>query len=270
MAEPESKIPISFKLEGSPRDQGLVRFSDFATFVEGTLATLRALEREATNAAQAQIEYRVTQLEISSAAFALEAIDDPTTRETEKIIAARLVEGLAAVRDGLVGIAAFDPSVRNGLSKMLSPLRRGVQSVSALIGDTPVTLVGRAAAKIRLAEVFEESAAVGSFSGSVDALNVHGDHFFYLYPPVGPTKIKCVFSPDLLDEVKSSIKRYVTIFGLIEYAEPSAFPVRIVVDRLVAHPPAVQLPSLSSLWGISPSAGGPDEVIFVRHLRDAE
>lgn len=262
---------IAFKLEGAASDEGLVRFSDFAAFIDGALTTLRALERAETGSRHSRIEYRVTQLEIGSAVLALEPIETPELREIERRIVGRLVEGLSAVRDGLADITTFEPSVREGLNQMLAPLRDGLRSVTATVGDATIEIEGRRDRVFERAQVDEEIAAVGWFSGSVDALNVHGDHYFYLYPPAGPTRIKCIFNPALLDQVKSAVKQYTTVYGLVEYTESSPFPTRIVVDRLEAHPDEGDLPTLTQLWGTAPNLTGDiDEVTYMRLLRDAE
>ena len=263
-------MSIAFKLEGSAADDGLVRFSDFAAFVAGALTVLRSLEREMTNARQATIDYRITDLEVGSAALTLEPIGTPEQAGLDQRVAARFAEGLAAVRDGFTDLAEFSPSVRDGFAAMVAPLRRSVRSIATVIGDTTISLV-RSPAGLTVAAPAEESAAVGSFSGSVDALNVHGDHFFYLYPPAGPTKIKCVFTPALLESVRNAVKRHTTVYGLVEYSEPSSFPTRIIVERIQSHPDDDELPSLTDLWGIAPDlTGGVDEVEYVRRLRDAE
>jgi hypothetical protein len=271
MPEPADNVSIAFKLEGAAADNGLVRFSDFATFVAGALSALRSLEREMTNARTATIEYRITELEVGSASLTLEPIAAPDHPGLDQRVVERFAEGMAAVRDGLADLAPFGPAVRDAFGTMMSPLRRGVRSIAAVVGDTTISVVRSPAGAVTVTTPSEESAAVGSFSGSVDALNVHGDHFFYLYPPAGPTRVKCVYAPALLESVRNAVKRYTTVHGLVEYAEPSSFPTRIIVDRIEAHPDERDLPTLADLWGSRPDlTGGLDEVDFVRRLRDVE
>lgn len=268
MNETKSGTAIEFKLEGSSRDDGLVRFADFAAFVEGTLATLRALERAETGRRQSKIEYRITQLEVGSAVLAIEAIGIPGLEDTNRVVAAKLARGLAAVRDGVVELSAIDPRVRGAFGRMLAPLGRGVRSLTATFGDTEIAIVGRTDAALALSMANEESAAVGSFSGSIDALNVHGEHFFFLYPAAGPTRIKCVFDLSLLPKVRDAVKRYTTVHGLVEFAEPSPFPQRIIVEDIEPHPIASELPTMRSLWGKFPVlTRGLDAVEFVESLR---
>jgi hypothetical protein len=116
-----------------------------------------------------------------------------------------------------------------------------------------------------------ETFSTGSYSGFVDALNVHKEPVFYLYPTIGP-RVACQFDPQwLLDQVRGAIRRYTTVYGLLEYAEGSPFPDRLVVDRIEVNPPVSELPTLASLHGIAPQlAGGVDSVTYVRRLRDAE
>lgn len=270
MSEPETRTVIGFKLEGAPRDGGLVRFADFATFIEGALATLRALERAETKQHHAKIEYRITQLEIGSAALAIEAIHTPELSATGHVVATRLAQGLAAVRDGLGDVTALEPQVREAMTKMLAPLKRGVRSITTRFGETEVAIIGRSDTRLTLITHADESAAVGSFSGSVDALNVHGDHFFYLYPIAGPSRIKCVFDAAMLGKVRDAVKRFTTVTGLVEYAELSPFPQRIIVEDLEPHPEPSQLPTMQSLWGKYPDlTRGLDAVEFIEQVRNA-
>lgn len=270
MEEEERTTRIEFKLEGASRDEGLVRFSDFAAFVEGALATLRALERAETKSRRARIDYRITQLEVGSAVLAIEAVGGIELRQTEQRVALRFAQGLAAVRSGLDELAGIDPAVRDAMSRMLAPLGRGVKSINANVAGVTLSLTGKVPSLLPAVGAGAESAAMGSFTGSIDALNVHDEPFFYLYPAAGPSRIKCVFDVAKLEKVREAVKRFTTVSGLIEFSDASPFPQRIIVEDVVALPDAASLPDMKSLWGKYPElTRGLDAVAFVDSLRDA-
>jgi hypothetical protein len=269
MAEHDQTNAISFRLEGASRDEGLVRFADFAVFIEGTLLTLKAIERGATSKKQARVEYRVTQLEVGSAVLAIEPVTNAENHHLGAIVTTRFAQALSAVRDGVADAAGLEPAVRDAMKKMLAPLNRGVRSITANFGGTQISIAGRADDALAITKPEYQTSAVGSFSGSIDALNVHGDHFFYLYPVVGPTRVKCVFDSSLLGKVRDAVKCMTTVKGLVEYDDGNPFPQRIFVEEIQTHPAVAELPTMRSLWGKYPSlTGDVDPIAYLEEIRD--
>lgn len=115
------------------------------------------------------------------------------------------------------------------------------------------------------------SAAIGEETGFLDALNVHDELIFYLYPSGFSERVACYFTSELLDVVRPAVKHYVTVRGRMMYLPDSLFPSRVDVNALDIHAPPDKLPTLTSLIGAAPDLiGGLDSVTFVRRLRDAE
>jgi hypothetical protein len=262
---------LLFTLKGPPEDEGLVRAGDFMTFLEGVIGALRAIERGATRQKRAMLEYRITQLEIGSATIGFEPVVEGDAETLPAFVVTRFAQAFAAVRDGVADRASFDAGAFEALNKMVAPLKRGVRSITAQIDGTEISLHAGTNGKGFRLDAPVEGASLGSYAGFLDALNVHRTEVFYLYPPVGPSRVPCEFNMSLIDEVRDSLRQYVTVHGLIEYTKQSAFPARIVVDRIEINPLSKEAVRISDLWGIAPNlAGGVDSVSFVRSLRDAE
>lgn len=259
--------PLRFRLDGLQRDEGFVRAPEFLTFLGNALKVLRRLERK--RGGRTNLTYLVVELEIGSATVAFEAppVDGGASPDS---VFDDFASGFAAISNGTIDMLGYDADIVEGFSELVEPLRRNmVRSIELTHGTTDIVLshdvvpVAAIAAEI-------ETHAVGSLAGFIDALNVHRDHVFYLYPPGLPRRVACVFDRPLLDEVRMAVKRYVTVAGLLEYVEGQPFPHRITVESIDVHPPEDELPSLDSLYGIAPDlTGGVETVTYLRRLRDA-
>ena len=258
---------MEFQLEGDSKHEGLVLAQDFVAFLGSVLDVLRKLETE--RGRKPAINYRVVELEIGSAVIALEA-ESEAVRDAPEVVA-DFLEGFAAVRDRRLHLTKFAPATKQAFGELSRPLRaRHLRVIKVRSDSVSMELRQDAAAPLRDI-VGPEVHSMGALSGYVDAINVHRDSVFFLYPEVGPTRVRCVFDRTLLDEVRAALKCYVTVHGLIEYPETSPFAARVTVDRIDIHPPTNALPSLDSLHGLVPHLTGElDSVSYVRQYRDVE
>jgi hypothetical protein len=258
---------IVFRLDGSRKDNGLVLAQDFVTFLENALGVLRRLERRQTGETRRTfVSYRIVDLEIGSALVELEA-EAPEAVDVGFVFS-RFAEAVVAYRDGNLASFDFDPRTAESFENMMAPLNRSVRAIHVGVGGLDIEVVADEGRSLRLTREVE-NATVGSISGFVDAVNVHSEPVFYLYPTVGP-RVKCKFDRGILNDVRASLKRYTTAFGLLGYVEGNPYPVDIIVERVEVNPPAENLPTLRSMWGIAPElTGGLDSVSFVRQMRDA-
>lgn len=258
---------LEFQLEGDAKREGLVLAQDFVAFLGTVLDVLRKLETE--RGRKPAINYRVVELEIGSAVIALEPESDEVEDAPE--VVADFLEGVAAVRDHRLHLTRFAPATKQAFGELSRPLRASHLRLIKVRSDS-IRMELRQDAEGPLSEIVApEVHSMGALSGYIDAINVHRDPIFFLYPEVGPTRVRCVFDRTLLDEVRAALKCYVTVHGLIEYPETSPFATRVAVDRIDIHPPTSALPSLDSLQGSVPRLTGDlDSVSYVRQYRDAE
>ena len=258
---------LEFHLDGDPRDDGLVRAADFVSFLSSVLAALRRLELE--RGEKRASGYRIVDLDLGSATVALEpdVMESPHALQ----ILGDFVEGVAAARDGTLDRQPFQPETRRAFLKLLEPLKKNhLRSIVIRADSVNVELRTDTAESIRIFSG-PEIHAVGELTGFIDAINVHRESVFFLYPLIGPTRVRCQFDRQMLDQVRSSLKRYVSVFGLIEYPEGSPFAARITVDRIEVHPDENDLISPESLFGSLPHlTGGVDSVAYVRRVRDEQ
>lgn len=260
-------VTVSFHLEGSRQDGGLVRMQDFVDWLDHVLVCLRRLERSRQN--PAETVYKITKLSASSAAVTLEAESETDRHTTARAVVTDFLKGAQAVEKGQVSRLPFDTETKAAFATLAAPLRRQLRRVTITSGSTKISLKPEQAIAAP-SQPKIESISVSSYSGFIDALNVHSDPIFYLYPTAGPNRIPCAFDTALLDDLRQAIKRYTTVYGAFEYGADSPFPERIVVDRVEINPPEDSLPTLSSLFGVAPAlTRGLDSVAYVRQRRDA-
>lgn len=119
----------------------------------------------------------------------------------------------------------------------------------------------------------EKVYVLGSYSGTLEAINLHGKSpSFYVYPTI-PTrpKLRCVFGPELRAAAIGALDQFVTVYGRKEYTEWSgeSNASMMVATRLEVHSGDEDLPRLSDLYGVLDMGGDmrPSEQI-VRELRD--
>lgn len=265
---PSTTHRLAFHMEGSSQDGGLVRAQDFVDWLENVLTCLRRLERGRQG--KLHTVYRVTSLSLGSAVVELEAASDADSGLTASEVVKDFLIGVEAVELGRISGLPFDAETKTAFASLTAPLRRQLRRVTVTSDRHMVSLKTEQAAIMPLVPRVA-SVAVSSCSGFVDAVNVHKEPVFYLYPTTGPRRVACAFDATiLLDQVRSAIKCYTTVYGTFEYGANSPFPDRIVVDRLHINADKAQLPSLRSLYGCVPSmTSGVDSVTFVRRQRDA-
>jgi hypothetical protein len=130
------------------------------------------------------------------------------------------------------------------------------------IADTQLTV--RFAASVK-ALLQADSSALGSMAGRLEAVSIHNENKFTLYPPVEGEEVDCVFPPHELQNVLRAIGRTVTVYGTLHYSKSKSFPIRVDVDSYDVMPEADELPTLLDMRGAlkSPARAG-----NLREIRD--
>lgn len=110
----------------------------------------------------------------------------------------------------------------------------------------------------------------GSLKGRLEYVNIHGDtRVFKIYPPVGPSDVRCTFPSDLIDDVRKGLGATVRVFGTLTFPARSKYPSEVAVDSIEVLPPADELPSLLDLKGAAPDAlDDESSEEYIRRLRD--
>lgn len=111
----------------------------------------------------------------------------------------------------------------------------------------------------------------GEYTGMLEAINIHHQNIFYIYPTSHLPKLKCIFPNELKKDAIAAIGRYVTVFGekRLKPNLSNAIPYEMYAQEIEIHPNEEDLPTLSELRGIAPNIiKGKSSEDFVRGIRD--
>ncbi len=110
----------------------------------------------------------------------------------------------------------------------------------------------------------------GSYTGMLDAINIHNQNIFYVYPTNRFPKLKCIFSQELKNLALSAVGKYVTVVGQKRLMPnvSGSHPHEMNVKTIEIHPDETNLPSLKDLKGIAPNITRKQSELFVRGIRN--
>lgn len=255
---------ITFKLVGSDDDRGHVAFAEFVKFCESVERCLRRSEAIVTGDERSEIVYRVADLKCASATIVLEATRPDKGSDSRKEVLGFFRNAVSGIEEGNI-----DPRINiddlHAFREIASPLHKA--------GAAKV-VIGR----LRLSEAYKQNidkllssgiATQGCLTGKVEKVNLHNRNEFVLYPVAGSQSVTCVFSEELWEQVKSSLRGTASVIGTLFYREGSTHPHRAHVTGIEIHPSDDKLPTLHDVaalgrWGTD----GLSSVDFVRSLRD--
>lgn len=124
--------------------------------------------------------------------------------------------------------------------------------------------------KLAMTRQLEES-VVSTIDGKLEQVDVHNKaNTFKIYVSIPiVSSIVCKFPQVLLEDVRDSLGRSVSVSGLCLYRPDAVLPCQIEVQTMEVMPANEELPSLSDLYGIAPGVTrGKTPEQFVRDGRD--
>jgi hypothetical protein len=263
---------ITIQLKGDPADDGHLRLSDFIAQLDAIKGALTTLEENLTGTGKRSIYYRVIDLRHSSpATIALDAIPTKDARQDiTSLVVDSFVDGIKKIRQGIAP-QGFGYETFESFKKLAQPMRKRVTELSIESDGEKAEVTKDIEAEIDKI-VGPDEITRGSISGTLEFFNVHaGVNHFRIYPIVGPRKVDCHFTKDLLQKALAGVTRYVNVEGELRYksAEPFAYAVNVMDIEI--FPDEEQLPSIMDLRGIAPRATGDlSSEEFVRSIRDAQ
>lgn len=246
-----------------------------ASFVEQLqtlLAALDASDREAMG--RVSVDWVVTALSRSSPAI-VELEPKPkhgVPDDAPEMAVGRffdLLESLQDVPDG-----HLQESVRRRTVKAFQEMGRPVEEgrlTATIHNGSRRAFISPALAPRAKAALAPVQYAKGYVEGRLQRINTHGDEMhMWIYPWVGPNRIKCRFSKDLIEDAGTALDHWVRAHGIIRYPAYSRHPTFIDVTGIEALPDLAEVPSLADLQGVAEDATeGLSSEDFTRRLRDA-
>lgn len=171
-----------------------------------------------------------------------------------------VVEDGAAPRE--LGRPVFD-----ALKEFVSVIGKGVSRATLQIGSQKIEIEQQA--RQRVEAVIEPDYTIeGEADGMLEAVSVHGKrNQFVLYPIIGPSRVNCYFSEEMLDRVKPALGRYVIVKGQLKYRWRDRFPTECRAGDIEILDEADQ-PEIRDILAFAPDAtGGKASEDFVREIR---
>ncbi|MBN1461309.1 MAG: hypothetical protein JXA57_17410 [Armatimonadetes bacterium] len=263
----KGRYTFILKVSGRPEEDGHVRLSTFINLLDAAKLLVKRADEAANGGKTAYA--RVVGLALASpATVTIELIpvnpkDDRRRNLFEKVAVARRVQE-----------ESYRPSpeewpVIEALEALAAPVGRDVEAASVTFGDNVVQLSPRL--NQRIAELLASGlTCYGSVDGALEQLNLHlNANVFTIYPLVGPRKVQCHFSRELLDDVIGAIGQRVRVTGALRYKPEADFPSEMIVEAIEKLPPDHELPRLADLEGKAPGAtGGLLSEEFIGAIRD--
>ena len=111
--------------------------------------------------------------------------------------------------------------------------------------------------------------AIGSITGALEAITIHGSPRFSVYDVVTRRPVTCRFQSESLDDVKAALGKRVNVGGVVQ-RNSRGQPLRVDRAKLTVLPSSEDLPTAAQLLGHDPAFTGElstDD--YTRALRDA-
>lgn len=146
--------------------------------------------------------------------------------------------------------------------------QHGVWSIEVTNHSERVPLSARSSANIDQLVAIRHH-ALGSVEGKLEMITVHERRpRFNLYVRSTHTAVRCIFQPELLDQVKANLGQSVIAAGEISYNAKNE-PVRVDLRELRRLRTKDELPSIGELSGIDADfTRGVESSAYVRSMRD--
>lgn len=265
---------IELKLRGSPDDEGKLRIDEFVEVLERVRVCLQKLDKHISSTRKITMFYRIKQLSSGSASVVIEAVPYKP-RKNKSLIRTPVLDRFAESIDSIQQQCKLpnwfkDKELLEDFKGLTSQFKKHVSSIEIRSNGKTFVITKQLETNIHkiLGELIYTSK--GTVAGYLDAINVHGIYYFFVYPSIGSTRIRCNFKEGLLTKIRQGIKRYVNVFGVLHYRQGEAFPTEIDAEDIEIYPKEDELPTLGSLRGMAPGMTGDlDSVAFVRKLREA-
>lgn len=270
----ESKL-ITYSVEGVSAESGHIRADYLVDKLDNLLTALNDIDRIVGNTYQPTLYYRVVKVEHGSP---LTITIEPVVRKRASITDSpeqhiatrhnRFFKELDAIRRN----EPLSPEIDDRVVEHLRDLAEGIgrEFERAAISNSEARVELDQAFEINVRKLLdEEDCSYGGIEGTLDAVNIHGStRRFWIYPRIGPQKVRCDFLPGTSDQVREALGRYIRVEGLKYFRAQSPYPYRITVrDFEILE--GDEATALINLRGIAPDATGElSTVDFVRAIRD--
>lgn len=150
----------------------------------------------------------------------------------QKSVPKRLSSLMAAASRNAELPSFADERLASDLFKLVSSLSSSSTEARIQVGSREHALDDSILSRLKR-ELAPKTRSHTSYTGRLERINTHGRSWsFFIYPVVGPPRIKCVFAPELVDHVKPLVRSVVRVRGIATYAAKEKWPEEVLVQRI--------------------------------------
>lgn len=223
-------LTITFKIEGTSDEEGHVSLTDFLTQLDLLQQTLKRFDALADETGRPRVYYRIVDASHSSPlTMVLEPVGKrlngafPSSERIRRGHDRYFLE-LYRIQKGEAPSNDVDDRTLEILQQLATPKSEKIAAQKIFNSGRDVKLdvaFGRHLAKLLKVATYSE----GTLTGKLDALNIHDDsRTFWIYPVVGPNRIKCKFLPGEDGKAQALIGKYITVQGTKFFRANSLYP----------------------------------------------
>jgi len=244
---------ITLRITGLDKDDGDIKLQDFILELENLKTALTETQKLVS---EKQIAYfKIVGLQKNSPAqIDIEAVPIESEHEAEvNSLVSSFFKNLGDINHGVLPRNFTNDAIE--AYKNLSFLKD-----KGRVADLQISRNGEGAMFIddfsnkltRIVGDFEYE--VGTTTGMLDAINIHNQNVFYVYPVRNKPKLKCIFKTEQRGQALAAVGKYVTVFGQkkIYPSVDKPYPFEMNVFSIEVHPDDDSIPSFSELRGIAP------------------
>jgi hypothetical protein len=214
----------------------------------------------------ADVEHGVSRLDVRIGEVLIEHVSDGSValqlryqarserhEETVDRAGRAFIQGLAALPTATTPPPFFSSSSLQKLRRMTARLK-AVPGARLLVSNRLETV--RAVVDARMSETVEalmaaRHEALGSITGTLEAISIHGRRVARIYPDNARAGIECLFPQALTTQVAGAFGQRVIAAGVI-HRTATGDPIRLELRELTTLPNAEDLPSIDDIVGIDP------------------
>jgi hypothetical protein len=261
---------ITIKLNANSVSTEDLRLDDFLEEMNRLKAALRETERSLSRQ-EPTLYFRIKSMSKNSPAqVTLEANSDARDERSKpqyaNYVVRNMTTNLRVIANRNRRPARIDVPTLETYRDLAKPTTKGRIDVTIQAGPNSVVINDHF--KQALDEILgRDEVTLGSISGRIEAINLHDRMRFWIWPVIGPVRIKGKFKKRDRKRFADAVDKYVTVYGKLRYKTWDKFPYEISADGIEVHDG--DIPTLYDLKGAAPNATGDlTSQEFIERIRD--
>ncbi len=261
---------LHLQVEG---EKGTVLFANLIDTFRYSLAVLKELDSAISERPRGALDWFVQDLS-ANGRLAAEIVALPKSGKYEDMsqqVAQQFVFGLDAVEREASVPPYFSEDALGNVEKLAGQLGKGgaIGFGAEISVQTKARITHRASINAGQA-IKPKFSAIGSVTGTLEAINLHRTPRFNVYEAVTGAAVRCFFDRDHhLELIKQALGQRVTAYGIIE-RNAKGDALRLNMRGLDILAEDRELASIRDIYGMDPDFSGPQSTDeYIRWLREA-